>query len=348
MRKLQTILRAVGASDGNMEQGSLRCDVNVSVHRIGEAWGTRTEIKNVNSVRFVMNAVSSEIQRQVAELEAGGTITQETRGYDEETGRTVSLRSKEEARDYRYMPDPNLPPLDLQDEVLGRIRSEMPESPDQLRDRLIERYGLSMRDLNILLRLDERAEEEESSPQHQSGTQGHHQPALAFFEAVAYKRNAQTVANWIVNELAGALGEQASFHRNPISAAQMGELIDLVEQKRITGSVAKALLAELAGPLPPADVAEMRSKSSSAIDGEEAPLLSLLRQRGQLSLNEDELAAMCKEVVADMTSEVEAVRKGKHKVLMRLVGEVMKRARGRADAATATVVLQSEIQRDRL
>lgn len=317
-----------------MEQGSLRCDVNVSVHRDGKQWGTRTEIKNVNSVRFIMNAVAFEMHRQIGVIEAGGDVTQETRGYDEETGSTFSLRSKEEAMDYRYMPDPNLPPLNTSEEKLTRLREEMPELLDATRDRMKLQYSLSPRDMNIVLRLEDASR---SAPEKETIACP---SAIAYFEAVAKGREPQIVANWMINELVNVLGD-APFYTNPVPAERFGELIDLVISDQITGSVAKALLAELAASSHAPDLAQVLEGQSE----DKRSLYSLLKTRGQLSLDKDELRILCRDIVTDpkLGSEVEAVRKGKQKVMMRLVGEVMKRAKGRADAALATKMLQEEL-----
>ena len=195
VRKLQNVLRTVGASDGNMEQGSLRCDVNVSVNRKGESWGTRTEVKNVNSVRFIMNAVASEISRQIKVLQEGGKVLQETRAYDETTGQTVSLRTKEQSMDYRYMPDPNLPSLDLSTERLRLLEHSLPELPDALRDRLKSAYPtLSARDLNVLIRLDNPEEQAQTHP----GSTGKSESDtyINLFEQVAVGRDHQRTINW--------------------------------------------------------------------------------------------------------------------------------------------------------
>ncbi|KDN52827.1 Glutamyl-tRNA amidotransferase B subunit [Tilletiaria anomala UBC 951] len=335
VRKLQQVLRKVGASDGNMEQGSLRCDVNVSVHQDGQPWGTRTEVKNVSSPKFIMNAVASEARRQVQALLRGDKVVQETRAYDELSGETVSLRSKENAMDYRFMPDPSLPPLDITEEKLQHVRDALPELPDALRDRLVASYGLNGRDLNVLLRLDDG--NDSGALDADSKEAAHHMTALGLFEDTAKGRDPLVVCNWIINELVSALGDRP-FSRNPVSAQQLGELIDLVESKRITGSVGKALLSELASMPPSISMTTMEEAVQRPVR-----LLELLRARGQLSLEADELQRVCADVVRDLPQEVGLVRQGRTKVLMRLVGEVMKRARGRADAQGAAEVLRAQI-----
>src|SRR5215210_2215631 len=184
IRKLRAILRYVGSCDGNMEQGSMRADVNVSVRRPGGELGTRTETKNVNSVRFIMATIEHEASRQVDVLEGGGSIVQETRLWDPDKGETRSLRSKEEAHDYRYFPDPDLLPLEFTQSYVDELRSELPELPDQKKARFIADYGLSAYDADVLVA--ERA-------------------SADFFEAVAKGRDGKTAANWVINELFGRL-----------------------------------------------------------------------------------------------------------------------------------------------
>jgi len=219
--KLRSIMRYLGTCDGNMEQGSLRADANVSVRRPGEPLGTRCEIKNLNSIRFLGQAIDYEARRQVGILEDGGTIAQETRLFDPKSGRTRSMRSKEEAHDYRYFPDPDLLPLELDQAYVDALHADLPELPDEKKARFIADFGLSAYDAGVLTA--ERA-------------------SADYFEAVAAGRDAKLAANWVVNELAGRLNKEGKdIAESPVSADQLGAVIDLVEEGVISGKIAKEL-----------------------------------------------------------------------------------------------------------
>ncbi|MCO5613882.1 hypothetical protein L7F22_068160 [Adiantum nelumboides] len=326
VRKLREILRRIGASDGNMDEGSLRCDVNVSVHRIGEPWGVRCEVKNVNSVRFVMNAIVSEMHRQQKLLCIGEQVEQETRGYNELDGSTVRLRSKEDAPDYRYMPDPNLPPLQIGSSFIQEIRQELPELPEQQRSRLMQQYGVGLRETNVLMRigLDDDADVDKV---------GHASDAVVYYEQVAQRRDGQVVMNWIIHELLKALNaQQKSFAQNPIKSSDLGDLLDLVQEAKVTKATAKALLSELIesdGSI----LTQLKQQNTNAIR-------ACLESRNALALDSgDALMSVCKEVVEALPDAVEAIRSGNKKVMQRLVGEVMKRTKGRANAKIASQIL---------
>lgn len=217
--KLRQIMRYLGTCDGNMEEGSLRADINVSVRRPGAALGTRCEIKNVNSIRFMGLAIDYEARRQVGILEDGGVIEQETRLFDPRKGETRSMRSKEEAHDYRYFPDPDLLPLELDAEWIEAIQSRLPELPDEKKARFMRDYGLSPYDAAVLI-----AE----------------RPSADYFEAVARGRDGKTAANWVVNEFFGRLNREGKTIENtPVSASQLGEIVDLINERTISGKIAK-------------------------------------------------------------------------------------------------------------
>ena len=217
--KLRQIMRYLGTCDGNMEQGSLRADVNVSVRKPGDKFGTRCEIKNVNSVRFMGQAIEFEARRQIGILEDGGKIDQETRLYDPKKGETRSMRSKEEAHDYRYFPDPDLLPLELSDDWVAEIKNTLPELPDEKRARFMSAYGLSAYDASVL------AAERASSD---------------FFEATATGRDGKIAANWVINELFGRLNKEGKTIENtPVSAVQLGQMVDLITAGTISGKIAK-------------------------------------------------------------------------------------------------------------
>ncbi|WP_455466661.1 Asp-tRNA(Asn)/Glu-tRNA(Gln) amidotransferase subunit GatB [Bartonella sp. B39] len=221
MTKLRTIVRYLGTCDGNMDEGSMRADVNVSVRRPGENFGTRCEIKNVNSIRFIGQAIEYEARRQIAILEDGGVIDQETRLFDAAKGETRSMRSKEEAHDYRYFPDPDLLPLEFDQAFVDALAAELPELPDDIKIRFVKDMGLTVYDASILVT--ERA-------------------IADYFEKVAHGRDAKIVANWVINDLLGALNkDNREIEETPVSPDQLGSIIDLIKEGTISGKIAKDL-----------------------------------------------------------------------------------------------------------
>jgi len=220
MKKVHTLVRYLEICDGNMQEGSFRCDANVSVRKTGATkLGTRAEIKNLNSFRFIERAINYEVARQIELLESGGTVVQETRLYDPDKGETRSMRSKEEANDYRYFPDPDLLPLELDEAFIAAVRVTLPELPDQKKARFIRDYVLSAYDADVLV-----AERD----------------AARYFEAVAKGRDAKAAANWVINELAGRLNREGKdISAAPVSAAQLGSILDLTTQGVISGKIAK-------------------------------------------------------------------------------------------------------------
>jgi aspartyl-tRNA(Asn)/glutamyl-tRNA(Gln) amidotransferase subunit B len=219
LTKLRAILRYLGTCDGDMEKGSLRADVNVSVRKPGAPLGTRCEIKNVNSIRFVGAAIDHEARRQIAILEDGGSIDQETRLFDPDKGETRPMRTKEEAHDYRYFPDPDLLPLEFEQAWVDALAKALPELPDAKRARFVSALGLSPYDAAVLTADKDTA---------------------AYFEAVANGRNAKLTANWVINELAGRLNREGrAIADSPVSPAQLGSLVDLISADTISGKIAK-------------------------------------------------------------------------------------------------------------
>ncbi|MCH6203956.1 Asp-tRNA(Asn)/Glu-tRNA(Gln) amidotransferase subunit GatB [Brucella sp. RRSP16] len=221
LTKLRTIVRYLGTCDGNMDEGSMRADVNVSVRRPGGEFGTRCEIKNVNSIRFVGQAIEYEARRQIAILEDGGSIDQETRLFDPVKGETRSMRSKEEAHDYRYFPDPDLLPLEFDQAFVDALAAELPELPDVKKQRLVETLGISVYDASILVT----------------------EKAIAdYYEAVAAGRDGKAAANWVINDLLGALNRAGKdIEESPITPDQLGAIIDLIKEGTISGKIAKDL-----------------------------------------------------------------------------------------------------------
>lgn len=340
VRKLQQLVRRIGASDGNMQEGSLRCDVNVSVNRIGEPFGTRCEVKNLNSVRFMMNAISFESHRQVKLLQQNGRVEQETRGYNESDGTTFRLRGKEDAPDYRYMPDPNLPPILLSEQQLHELRHGLPELPDARRARLVEQYGLSSRDINVLMRVGSEDERDGRIATQSLDTHAQQQTssdAVDYFEQVATGRSAQTALNWIIHELMKGLNARnLPFKEWYLPAEYLGQLIDLVEDGQVTGTTAKTVIADLLSSAQSGhdgktclSLAAVRALAQSS----SSPVFDLLKQRGLLALNtKKDLMPLVESAMERLPDEVAQVRKGNLKVAMRIVGQVMKDANGRANA----------------
>ena len=219
--KLRSILRYLGTCDGNMDEGSMRADVNVSVRKPGGEFGTRCEIKNVNSIRFVGQSIDYEARRQIAIIEDGGSIDQETRLFDPGKGETRSMRSKEDAHDYRYFPDPDLLPLEFDQAFVDALKADLPELPDDKKARLVADMGLSVYDASILVS----------------------EKAIAdYYEELAAGRDGKTAANWVINDLLGALNKAGkSIEETPVSPAQLGGILDLIKDGTISGKIAKDL-----------------------------------------------------------------------------------------------------------
>ena len=292
LRKLRSILRYLGTCDGNMEEGSLRADVNVSVRKPGEPFRTRCEVKNVNSIRFVTQAVEAEARRQIEVWESGGTVVQETRLYDSGRGETRSMRSKEDAHDYRYFPDPDLLPLVLEPSWVDELRRGLPELPDAKQARFVTQYGLSPYDAGVLV-----AE----------------QPVAVFFETVARGRDAKAAANWVMGDLFGALNRSGrTVETSPVSAAALGEMLDLLADGTINGRIAK-------------DVFEAMVQTG------EAPG-AIVDARGLRQVTDSAaIEAAIEAVVAANPDKVEQYRGGKDKLFGFFVGQVMKATGGKGN-----------------
>ncbi|HMR32050.1 MAG TPA: Asp-tRNA(Asn)/Glu-tRNA(Gln) amidotransferase subunit GatB [Geminicoccaceae bacterium] len=292
MRKLRSILRYLGTCDGNMEEGSLRCDANVSVRREGSnEFGTRCEIKNVNSMRFVARAIEYEAKRQVELIEAGSTVVQETRLFDANRGETRSMRGKEEAHDYRYFPDPDLLPVVLEPAFVERIREGLPELPDEKKQRLVSDYGLPVYDAGVLV-----AERSTAD----------------FYEEVARGRDPKQAANWVINELFGQLSKAGKgLDESPVSAGALGRLIDLVNDGTVSGRLAK-------------DVFTLMMET-----GKEAA--DLIEERGLRQVTDmGSIEPILDRLIADNPGQVETVKKNP-KVAGWFTGQVMKATSGKAN-----------------
>jgi aspartyl-tRNA(Asn)/glutamyl-tRNA(Gln) amidotransferase subunit B len=301
--KLRTILRYLGTCDGDMEKGNLRADVNVSVRKPGDELGTRCEIKNVNSIRFIGQAVEVEARRQVGILEDGGKIDQETRLYDPAKGETRSMRSKEEAHDYRYFPDPDLLPLEFDDAFVEALKGELPELPDAKKARFIAAYGLSPYDASVLV-----AEREQAD----------------YFEAVAKGRDGKAAANWVINELFGRLNKEGQdVTTSPVSAAQLGGLVDLIGEGVISGRIAKDLFEILwSEGGDPRQIVEVRG-------------MKQVTDTGAIEKAVDEL-------IAANPDKVEQV-KLKPTMLGWFVGQAMKASGGKANPQALNEILKQKL-----
>jgi aspartyl-tRNA(Asn)/glutamyl-tRNA(Gln) amidotransferase subunit B len=303
LSKLRTILRYLGTCDGDMEKGSLRADVNVSVRRPGEPLGTRCEIKNVNSIRFVGQAIDYESRRQIEILEEGGRIEQETRLFDPNRGETRAMRSKEEAHDYRYFPDPDLLPLEITPSFVAELKGQLPELPDEKKARFIRDYGLSPYDAHVLV-----AERE----------------GAAFFEEVAGGRDAKAAANWVINELAGRLNKEGrGIAASPVSAAQLGAILDLIGEGTISGKIAKDLF----------EIAWTEGGDPRAIV--EARGLKQVTDLGAIEKVVDE-------IVAQNPDKAEQVR-ANPKLLGWFVGQAMKASGGKANPQAVNDLLRKKL-----
>jgi aspartyl-tRNA(Asn)/glutamyl-tRNA(Gln) amidotransferase subunit B len=302
--KLRQIMRYLGTCDGNMEQGSLRADVNVSVRRPGGPFGTRCEIKNVNSIRFMGQAIEYEARRQIGILEDGGAIDQETRLFDARKGETRSMRSKEEAHDYRYFPDPDLLPLVLEQTWVDNIKSALPELPDDKKARFVSSYGLSAYDASVLIA--ERA-------------------SADYFESVAKGRDGKLAANWVINELFGRLNKEGkTVETSPVSAQQIGGIIDLISAGTISGKIAK-------------DVFEIIwSEGGDPASIVEARGLKQVTDTGAIEKAVDEIIAANPEKVAQA--------KVKPNLLGWFVGQVMKATGGKANPQAVNDLLRKKIE----
>lgn len=304
IRKIRSIVRYIGSCDGNMEEGSLRCDVNVSVRKPGDPLGTRCEIKNVNSVRFVMKALEYEAERQVEILEDGGEIALETRLFDANQGATRTMRSKEEAHDYRYFPDPDLLPLKLDAAWVEELRVELPELPDAKKQRFMTDFGLSADDAGVLTSEREIAE---------------------YFEQVAEGRDGKLVANWVTGELFGAMNTAGlEISASPVSAGQLGGLVDRVADKTLSRRIAK-------------EVFEIMFESGQDAD-------AIIEERGLKQVSDSgAIDAVVDQVIADNPDKVAEYKGGKEQLIGWFVGQVMKASQGKANPQMANEALKKKL-----
>ncbi|WP_119307681.1 Asp-tRNA(Asn)/Glu-tRNA(Gln) amidotransferase subunit GatB [Cohaesibacter haloalkalitolerans] len=303
MTKMRTIVRYLGTSDGNMEEGSMRADVNVSVRRPGDPLGTRCELKNMNSIRFIGQAIEYEARRQIGILEDGGSIDQETRLYDPKKGETRSMRSKEEAHDYRYFPDPDLLPLEFDDAYVEELRKDLPELPDDKRDRFISDLGLKPYDASVLVASKRLA---------------------AFFEKVATGRDAQLAANWVINEWLGRINKESlDIDQSPVSADQLGAIIDLIKAGDISGKIAKDLF--------------------EIVWTEGGDPAKIVEEKGMKQVTDTgAIEAIIDEIIAKNPDQVEKVKE-KPSLIGWFVGQVMKASQGKANPQAVNQILKDKL-----
>jgi aspartyl-tRNA(Asn)/glutamyl-tRNA(Gln) amidotransferase subunit B len=306
MRKMHALVRYIGISDGNMQEGSFRCDANVSIRPFGqEEFGTRAEIKNLNSFKFIEQAINYEVERQAYILESGGTVVQETRLYDPDKGETRSMRSKEEANDYRYFPDPDLLPVVISQAFVDHIAKNMPELPDQKKQRFMQDMGLSALDAGMLTTSRELAE---------------------YFEQVAnLSKQTKLAANWVTGNLSAKLNQDGiTIAAAPVSAAMLAEVIQRISDNTISGKIAK-------------DVFEAMWQGEGSCD-------EIIAKKGLKQITDDSaIETLIDEVISNNPSQLAQYQAGKQQLLGFFVGQVMKASRGKANPAQVNQLLRSKL-----
>jgi aspartyl-tRNA(Asn)/glutamyl-tRNA(Gln) amidotransferase subunit B len=309
--KIRSILMYLDTCDGNMQEGSLRADVNISVRKPGDEYGTRCEIKNLNSIKFIKQAINYEAKRQIEILESGGSIEQNTMLFNTSTGKTRPMRNKEEAHDYRYFPDPDLLPLEISKEEIGKIKSSIPELPDELKNKFIETYKLSNYDASVLT-----AEKQTSD---------------YFNETInsdsELKNHAKIVVNWITSELFSLLNKNnQDLNNSPVSPENLGQLIKLISTNEISGKIAKDVLED------------MFSSGKTA--------RQIVDEKGlQQVTDQGEIAKVIDEVIAENPKMVEQYLAGKDKLLGFFVGQAMKLTKGKANPKMLNDILKQKLNK---
>jgi aspartyl-tRNA(Asn)/glutamyl-tRNA(Gln) amidotransferase subunit B len=307
LRKLHSLVRYIEICDGNMQEGSFRCDANVSIRPRGQQeLGTRTELKNINSFKFVERAMEYEIERQIDILEDGGEIIQETRLYDSDKHETRSMRSKEQAHDYRYFPDPDLPPMVLEDSFIDEIRASLPELPEAKKARFQTEFELSSEDAGLLTNTRETAD---------------------FYEASCKlsKANSKQVANWVIGELFANLNKsELEISQSPISPAQLALLLDRIADNTLSGNTAKQVFSAL-------------WKSEGEVD-------QIIEAKGLKQITDTgEIEAIVQDVIDNCSAQVQQYRDGNEKVIGFLVGQVMQKSKGKANPQMVNQMLREKL-----
>lgn len=305
LRELRALVRALDTCDGNMDEGSMRCDTNVSVMKVGsKEFGTRAEVKNVNSIKNVGEAIAYEAQRQVELLEEGGVVEQETRKFNAMTGTTSTMRSKEDAIDYRYFPDPDLCPLVITDEMIEEIRKTMPELPEHKKARYINELGLSEYDAGVVTANTAISE---------------------FFEKLITKHSVKLSLTWLTSELFGRLNKQSlTLEESPVNVDMLSELISLIEDNTISGKIAKEVL----------DIMMETGKTAKDIVEEKG-----LKQ----NTNTDEIEKLADEIIANNQKQVEQYKSGNERIFGFFVGQIMKATGGKINPQMANEILKKKL-----
>ena len=305
IKKLRSIMRYLGTCDGNMQEGSLRADVNVSVRLKGETeFGTRCEIKNVNSIKFMQMAIISEANRQIDLLEEGKEIDQETRLFDTKRNETRSMRSKEDAHDYRYFPDPDLLPLEISQELIEKIKSDIPELPDEKKKRFIDKFNLSPYEATILV-----SDIETSN----------------FFEEVIKNSDVKLATNWITGELFAVLNEKnLEISQSPVSAKNLSKLINLIKDGTISGKIAKTVFEQM-------------------IDGDQDPLI-IVKEKGLKQESDPKaIEELINKVIENNSDKVAEYKSGKDKLFGFFVGQAMKESKGKGNPQLINKILKEKL-----
>ena len=307
VKKLRSILRYIQTCDGNMEEGSLRCDVNISVKKKNEDFGTRCEIKNVNSIKSIGQAIEHEFHRQVEIIESGDKVQQETRLFDEKKRETRPMRTKEEAHDYRYFPDPDLPPLEISSDLIGEIKKNLPELPDVKKKKLIDGYGLSSYESSILIS---------------------DKNNVDFFEAVINENNQRkpkVVVNWIIGDLFSLLKKNnLDINKSPVKPSDLGELIDLIENSTISGKLAKIVFDEMF---------YNRKKPKK-----------IIKQKGLIQITDSgEIENVITKVLSQNVDKVNEYKSGKEKLYGYFIGQIMQETKGKANPKLVNEILKKKL-----
>ena len=306
VKKLRTILRYIEVCDGNMEEGSLRCDANVSVRPVGQSeLGTKTEIKNLNSFRFIQRAIEYEIKRQESVLQSGGNVVQETRLFDSQKGVTFAMRSKEEAHDYRYFPDPDLLPVVVKEDYLEKIRLSLPELPEEKLSRFMDEFNI---------------------PRNDAETLSSSRPLAEYFEECAKHANDNKAAsNWILNELLREVENEDKIAEFPVNPRDLAELLNLIREGKINRKTAKEIFSEMI--------------SGGKRAGE------IVKEKGLTQItDEDEISSVISKIIQENPKEVERYKAGDTKLLGFFVGQVMKATKGKADPAVVNQTLRKSLE----
>jgi aspartyl-tRNA(Asn)/glutamyl-tRNA(Gln) amidotransferase subunit B len=305
VNKLRMILRYLGTCDGNMDEGSMRCDVNVSVRKVGDELGTRCELKNMNSLKAVHTAILYEPNRQIEIIEDGGEVAQQTRLWDPVKNETRSMRSKEDAHDYRYFPDPDLLPLELTDELIERIKATLPELPDEKKHRFMNDFGLSLYDASVLIAEQYRA---------------------AYFETVVkHGKDAKLSANWVINELLGWLNKhEVSLEASPVTAENLGLMVARIVDNTISGKIAKDVFAAMMETGKDAD--------------------TIIEEKGLKQVTDTgAIEAIIDEIIAENPNQLAAYRGGKEQLFGFFVGQTMKKSQGKANPQIVNELLKDKL-----